>query len=1145
VNGPTLDDTRPRRAADNPQARASDPASSAWVTASAGSGKTHVLVQRILRLLLDGAAPSRILCLTFTRTAAANMAGRVFRELARWTALDDDALAETIIAAGAPAPDPARLAFARRLFARAIETPGGLKIETIHSFCGRLLRMFPFEANVPAGFRVADERESRQLILEARAEALASVGPHGRAVAALGLLAREIGRERLEGLIGKALAWRAMISEAIVYWGDVETYEEALARRLGLAPTDSVASIEQVILAGLGDSQRRSRIAAQLDEGSANDRRLASSLRAVDGAATSTSAVENYLSVFFTEDNVRQTLVTKGLAKRRPNLDSTLRAEQDRLVGLREKLYAARTVARSAALIDIAVRTLGAYKRLKTARGLLDFDDLIERTTGLLTRADAAWVLFKLDSGIDHILVDEAQDTSREQWEILEKLAEEFTAGKGARDRLRTFFAVGDDKQSIFSFQGAAPEMFAAMRTLLQRRHRAADMPFAVAPLTLSYRSARTILDCVDAVFAKEAAWRGLTADDEPPLPHSAFRDKLPGRVEVWPLIAGEGEPSPSDWRLPLDTPSSRDPPVVLALRIAAAIAGWLKADSPERVHGRGHSSPRPIRPGDVLILVRSRNAFFEAMIRALKNAGVKTFGADRLALKNHIAAMDLAAAGAAALCVDDDLSLAVTLKSPLFGFDDEDLIRLAPGRKGALAEALAARPEEKYRDAWRRLEAWSQRARTHSPYDFYARLLGEEGGRRAMLGRLGPEAGDAIDEFLSQALSFERRRAPSLAAFLHEIEETDVTVRRDMEESADSVRVMTVHAAKGLEAPVVFLPDTCGGPDGGPAETPLFALAASSPNEPAFLAWSPRGAEDAAAVAEAREARRRAMRGEHRRLLYVAMTRASERLVVAGYHGIRAKTPGCWYEMIEQGLVGLVRAAPAPWGAAETIWRMGEDLKTTAGTLQGVNAGEPPAPAWFEKAAPRPPQSAILTAASASSLARADDGRRALRLEAGQLSHALLQYLPDLPRSRRSEAGQRFLDRRSVLVEPTEQATILDRALAILEMPALADLFGPGSRAEVPIVSEFSRPGEPVALFSGRIDRLAILSDCLAIADFKSGQPQVLPPPEYIAQLALYREALKPLYPDRPVRAYLVWLDGPKAIEIEPAALDEALTHR
>jgi ATP-dependent helicase/nuclease subunit A len=1116
------------------QARASDPASSAWVIANAGSGKTHVLVQRVLRLLLDGAPPSRILCLTFTRNAAANMASRVFGDLAGWTSVDDDALAKAITHAGGSAPNAARLSLARRLFARAIETPGGLKIETIHGFCGRLLRMFPFEANVAAGFRVLEERESRQLLDEARAWALAGVGREAPASASLSLLAREIGRENLEGLIGQALGRRAAIRESINYWGGVGAYGEALARTLGLAQGEDVEWIERAILSGLGGSAERSVIAQQLDQGGANDRRLAASLRAVETAASRTRAVERYLSVFFTDEN-----------KPRIRLDRSMRAEQARLVGLLEKLNAARTLARSLALIDVAVRTLDAYERLKTTRGLLDFDDLIERTTALLTRADAAWVLYKLDSGIDHILVDEAQDTSTEQWKILETLAEEFTAGKGARDQGRTFFAVGDDKQSIFSFQGAAPEMFAEMRRRLQKRHDEAGMRFVLAPLTLSYRSAKTILEGVDAVFAKENAWRGLTADDERPPPHGAFRDKLPGVIELWPLIAGVSEPSPADWRLPLDSPTSQDPPVILARRIAMTIAQWLKPDSPERIHGRNVSAARPIRPGDVLILVRSRGALFEAMIRALKDAGVKTFGADRLTLADHIAVMDLMAAGSAALSVDDDLSLAAALKSPLFGFDDDDLIALAPGRSGSLAQALAARSEEKYRAVWRRLEIWRERARSHTPFDFYARLLGQEGARRAMLSRLGPEAGDAIDEFLSQALSFERRRAPSLLAFLAEIQAADVSIKRDMEEGADSVRVMTVHAAKGLEAPVVFLPDTCGGPDGGRNEEPLFALQGTLPNEPEALVWSPRRAEDAAVVAQAREARRRASRGEHRRLLYVAFTRASERLIVAGFHGVRGKAEDCWYDMIETGLRNLVVAAPAPWSSQQTILRMGRGAATAAGAPPGEVKVEPLAPHWLAASAPRGRPEAILTAAPISPGFTAGDSRRAARLETGRLAHALLQYLPDLPPSRRREAGQRFLDRRSVVIEPGERQAILNRTLAILQMPSLAHLFGPGSRGEAAISAEFARLGAPPALLSGRIDRLAVHPDHVAIADFKSSASRAVPPADYIAQLALYRAAVQPLYPDRPVRAYLVWLEEPRAIEIDPAVLDAALRER
>jgi ATP-dependent helicase/nuclease subunit A len=1147
MNAPSRNEATARRGASSAQARASDPKCSAWVTANAGSGKTHVLVQRVLRLLLDGAPPSRILSLTFTKSAAANMASRVFKTLALWTSIDDEALKKAIMDAGAPAPDFSRLALARRLFARTIESPGGLKIETIHGFCGRLLRMFPFEANVAAGFRVVEERESRQLFDEARMRALVSLARDGAAAAALRTLASEAGGDGLDALLGQALGLRATINEAIDLCGGVAEYGEALRARLGLAPGEDVGAIEASILAGLGDRDARLRIATQLDEGSVTDQERAARLRDAMQASERAKAIEIYLSIFFTQEGKPRgaRVITKGLAKKYPFLEDQLRGEEGRLIGLREKLNAARAVARSVALVSVAERILAAYAQIKAERGLLDFDDLIERATALLARADAAWVLYKLDSGIDHILVDEAQDTSRDQWDILAKLAAEFTAGKGAQEYPRTFFAVGDDKQSIFSFQGAAPEMFAEMRRRLHKAHGDANMAFDPVALTLSYRSAKTVLDAVDSVFAVENAWRGLTADDEAPPPHVAFRNYLPGLVEVWPPIAGEEEPLDSDWRLPLDASGGNEPPVLLARRIAGVIADWLQPSSRERVHDL--AAPRPIRPGDILILVRTRNAFFEAMIRALKDANIKTLGADRLLLADHIAVMDLVAAGKAALSADDDLASAAALKSPLFGFDDDDLIALAPRRKGSLADALAAHRCEKYQAAAQRLTAWRERARALSPFDFYARLLGEDGGKRLMLARLGPEAGDAIEEFVSQSLSFEQRRAPSLVGFLAEFEGADVSIKRDMEESGEAVRVMTVHAAKGLEAPIVFLPDTCSGP-GGRDEAGLLEISGADEREPPFVVWSSRKATDPEAIAGARDEKRESARGEHRRLLYVAMTRAAERLIIAGYHGVRGAAEDCWRDMILAGLGGSLIEAPAPWSAWETIWRLGEGARSDGPAASHQSKMEPPAPLWLaERVGAEPAPLSVSGTPSRSALAGPRKAQNSGRLEAGRLAHALLQYLPNLANHRRREAGRRYLASRSVAVDEEEQEAILARALAVLDDPNLAGLFGPDSRAEVTIAAAFPREGASPTPFVGRIDRLAILADQIVLADFKSGAPRygLETPSDYLAQLAVYRGAVLPLYPGRPVRAFVVWLEAPAAVEIPPEALDAALAAR
>jgi ATP-dependent helicase/nuclease subunit A len=522
-----------------------------------------------------------------------------------------------------------------------------------------------------------------------------------------------------------------------------------------------------------------------------------------------------------------------------------------------------------------------------------------------------------------------------------------------------------------------------------------------------------------------------------------------------------------------------------------------------------------------VLILVRARGAFFEAMIRALKETDVKTLGADRLLLAEHIAVMDLVAAGKAALSEDDDLALAAALKSPLFGFDDDDLIALAPQRKGSLAGALAAHEGEKYRAAARQLALWRERARALTPYDFYARLLGEEGGKRAMLGRLGPEAGDAIEEFLSLALAFAQRSPPSLIAFLAEVEAADVSIKRDMEESGDAVRVMTVHAAKGLEAAIVFLPDTCSAP-GGREDGVLFIVPAEQAFAPPFIVWSPRKAEDPAAVAEARDERREATRGEHRRLLYVAMTRAAERLIIAGHHGVKGPAEDCWHAMALAGLGDALSEAPAPWGGEETILRLGEGASEQAAPAVPTQATEAPPPAWLTAPASETAPPTAISAAPASLQRVRGKPDAESRLEAGRLSHALLQYLPDIAPSQRREAGRRYLMRRGASFGEAEREAILDKTLAILDDPDLADLFGPASRGEVPIAAEFSRDSGPPASFVGRIDRLAMLADQVVIADFKNGalRPGAAIPGLCRAIGALPRRA--PAAPSRPAGARL-----------------------
>ena len=1068
------------------------------------------------------------------------MADRVFSKLALWTSLGDSALAKAIVESGAAAPGPRDLVFARQLFARTIETPGGLKIQTLHAFAERLLRLFPFEANVPAHFKVLDERESKRLLIEARDAALAELSASSESAGALDLVARKSGAARFDELLMEALS-RAEIFGA---HDDALAYAAALRAPLGLTPDATVASVEAEMLGGDVGRMRREQWAQALEAGTKQDRKIANNLRAANQDGVSQVRVQALLDALFQKDGEGGPhggedgqLTTKNLREKSPWLEDDLRREQGRLLPLRQRRRAALTLERSAALFVVVRSILAAFARMKAERGALDFNDQIVRALTLVTRSSAAWVLHKLDYGLDHLLLDEAQDASLPQWGILATLSAEFFAGAGARAKTRTVFAVGDEKQSIFAFQGAAPQMFAEMKRAFAERHRHAERPFADVPLTFSFRSSQTILDAVDMTFRTEIAWRGVAAAGEPPPKHDAIRRDLKGVVELWPPIAPSPAPDPEDWSMPLDPPSQDDPPVVLAKRIAEVIKGWLKAASPERVVDPESGEIRRVRESDVMILVRSRNAFFEAMIRALKAADVKAAGADRLKLKDHIAVMDLIAVGRAALLPDDDLTLASALKSPLMGFDDDALMKIAARRSGSLIEALAAADEDVAVEAARRLVDWQARAKALSPFAFYALLLGQDGGRRALIGRLGPEAADPIDEFLTLALAHEQQEAPSLHSFLAQVESADVEIKRDMEVETEGVRVLTVHASKGLEVPIVFLPNSCGGPDSR-HEPKLMRLSPRRPDDPPVLAWARKSAEDADAVAAARVEARDAQAGEHRRLLYVAMTRAAQRLIVAGHETSKRRPSDCWYDLVHAGLADALVEAPAPFRGGGAILRFGgglraEDVGQTA-PARALNS----LPAWLIAEAALEAAAPPLNPSRALAAGRGDR-ERALE---GRLAHALLERLPSLPEQRRPGAAAAYLDAWGGALPESARLAIASKVLAAIGAPELSPIFGPGSRSELALAGFLPRPGRPDLAYSGRLDRLAATQQGVLIVDFKLGEKPARPAAAHVAQLALYRAALQPLYGGATIRAGLVYLDGPTLMQIGVEDLDAAL---
>jgi len=1140
------------------QTRASDPAVSAWVSANAGSGKTHVLAQRVIRLLLDGVDPARILCITFTKAAAATMANRVFDTLAQWATLDDAKLSAAIEAAGSGKADAARRARARRLFATALETPGGLKVQTIHAFCTRLLHQFPFEANVAARFTVLDGTAESQLldklVLDVLTEgAEAPDSPVGQALACAITYAADL---TFKEVIRETIADRHTVQAWIDAAGNLDGVIAQLTATLGVVAGDTVEGIDAEILDGsLIPESEWPAIAATLAEGTANDQEQADRFR--DIARASGSERRNlYLAIFCTGKlEPRRSIVTKGIRDDHPTLSQQLIAERDRICELLDRRRAVVTRDRTAALITITDAVLRRYRAEKDRRGLLDYADLIDKTLALFESVTATWVLYKLDLGIDHMLVDEAQDTSPQQWKIVETLAGEFAAGAGARYPVkRTLFAVGDHKQSIFSFQGAAPLMFAEMRRSFGGRFRDAGLGWEEIDFHTSFRSGVSVLGAVDDVFRQPEAYSGFSADPVETV-HRALPDAAPGVVEIWPLIEAEKTEPVEGWDAPFDEPSARSPQVQLARRIAATVKVWCR---------------QGWRPGEVLILVRQRGPLFEAVIRALKGAGIAVAGADRLILTEHIAVMDLMVLADALLLPQDDLALATVLRSPLFGVTEEQLFALAWDRRSSLRAAL--RGDAAFAEASARLDRWAGLARRDTPFAFYARLLGPEGGRKRYLGRLGPEANDALDEFLNLALGYESRETPSLQGFIAWLRAAQAEVKRDMEITRDEVRVMTVHGAKGLEAPIVILADTTTRPT-GPRDPRLLAVPPDGavPGVPDMLVWAQRQADDVPPVRAARNIAREAAEDEYRRLLYVAMTRAAEKLVVCGTEGLTARPKGCWYNLIHAALWDAACEEPAADGGepvrryrkgaseveiaaqngaakpaqegritAPYIAQQGFDLVDKLPEFLGRDAPVPVAipglaPSHVHNGSPALGRGRLGAGESAQSLQQS--------LERGRLIHRLLQALSEIPPDRRKMAAERYLARHGESFSNEEQTAMIAQVLAVLDAAHFAPLFAPGSRGEVSIVGRVGGADGAPRIVNGQVDRLAVTADEVLIADFKTDRPVPrIIPPGYATQLALYRAVLTALYPGRVVRAALLWTEGPELVELSSEELDRAL---
>ena len=1095
---------------------AARPDASTWLSANAGSGKTKVLTDRVARLLMNRVEPQHILCLTYTKAAATEMQNRLFKRLGTWAMLPDAALRQDLAQLGEGEElDASRLALARQLFARAIETPGGLRIQTIHSFCASLLRRYPLESGVTPAFVEMDDRTARQLrdeIVQDMADRLAP--------AEVAALAHHYSAEDFDGILREICSFSDDFAAPLTE-GDSRAH-------FGLAADDTEARLLGDVFLG-DEADVLPALLQVLASGSSADLKAAAKLSAGMPFAPTLDCLGVLDSVFLTQSGANPYSAKIGSFPTKASR-SALSDRMDRIEALMARVASARdrrvglAAARKAmALHGFAHRFLELYDARKAARGLLDFDDLIRKAARLLNDPSlAAWVLFRLDGGIDHILVDEAQDTSPAQWAVIERLAAEYTAGDGASDKTRTLFVVGDKKQSIYSFQGADLSAFDAKRLDFRARFEGIGQPMQDRTLDYSFRSSPAVLDVVDATFAP-----GFVDALGAPPRHLAFMDRLPGRVDLWPLIPKAEKTKDEDGWSPVDLISDSHHTVELARQIASEIRAMIDTgvQVPDKA-GVFHSA----HEGDFLILVRRRGPLFSQIIRACKQEGLAIAGADRLKLGEEIAVKDLLALLAFLVTPEDSLSLAAALRSPLFGWSEDRLYRLAQGRAGHLWAALR---DSGFDQTLQILNDLRSQADFLRPYEILDRILTRHDGRMRLLTRLGLEAEDGIDELLTQALVYEQTDVPSLTGFLIWLEHDDVEVKRQQEGEGHRIRVMTVHGAKGLEAPIVILPDTADYT--APARNEVYRL------ESGFPVWKTAAAESPEAISLARAEAMAKAQAESLRLLYVALTRARCWLIIAGAGDARTETKDgpkpreswSWYRQVEAGLKTL-GAGPGPSGRVRhQVGDWPPPGISTRPELPVVHL-----PDWV--LTPPPDAARPVPFVSPSDLGGAkalpgegDDPETATAR--GSVLHALLEHLPACDPQLWPDLA------RALVPEPFSAEALLSEASGVLSSPALAPLFGADSLAEVSVTATWQD-----RRLVGTIDRLILGPDRVLAVDFKSNR--VVPgsvdqvPEGVLRQMGAYAHALGQIYPGKQIETAILWTCDATLMPLDPDIVTAAL---
>jgi ATP-dependent helicase/nuclease subunit A len=1121
-----------------------NPSQSAWVMAHAGSGKTYALVKRVIALLLSNATPQSIWCLTYTNNAATEMQERLHSKLDELACLEDaslkQALAEYLGDANAGVSDAHCQKI--RAIAADIMLPGqGIICTTMHGLCQKLLRIFALESGMLPDFTLLDAETQRSLLYQA----IDAVFAHGLQVQkgalfeALDHVASIAKYDTVKSRLKKILSRRDLLSQALLQAGSVENLHQAVFdvchAENGANTDDILAEIQAQTL-----PQMRA-IYEALGEGKTQDKTKARAIKIwLDTPCDPdhlTKAWQRYLTVFYdSKSKLREKLFNKGTLVEDGALAQAFAREQMRVADALEKLSAQALAQDSSAMLSLAITALDHYHALKAKPGMLDFDDLLLSMLQLVENpVTLGHVMRKLDYRLEHILLDEAQDTSPVQWRILSHLIEEICHTAPRKSTVpRSLFVVGDVKQSIYSFQGAAPQMMQAKHAAFSALYQGHEMAFQTASLNVARRNVPLILQLVDKVANNMSVQPGLLEEG---ITHVPWRKNAPGMIALHPLCESEKINVPGGFHMPTAYHLGGRAQNKLAQNIAQMITDWLKNNRRYLANGQ------EVCASDIMIIVRNRGHLVPAIIRALEAANIPVAAIDRLVLSQHIMVLDILALIAWIYQPDDDVSLAQVLRSPMFSLSEEALFALANNRDGSLFDALCE--SEKHQSICLLLADF-QAQKDQPIYAWLSHLFYTHELVKPYLERLGNALQEVVDALMEYAANLHGKAESHLLHFMRHMRQAEQVIKHE-ETTPDAVRILTVHGAKGLEAPIVILADTTSMPqmhkeeiyytDYGDETLPLCAMQEIS--------------KQARLLKTTKEAKQKSLMHEYYRGLYVAITRARDELYIFGLKP-KSASGDSWYEVIKTAMNTMDDAQEDASGILSITQK-------PASLHAEITAHQPSPldgdlPDWLHaRIAPEavritltpshvgalfdldvsPADYAVFSAQKLQSNAR----------DYGNALHAVLQWVDcNTPNQQLQKA---------LILQALPEADIKLAMQCIAQLwndVEIANLWQKPAQKEQPIYAQLAFNGVCYDV-TGVVDRLIILPDTVMILDYKTAlniPKSDAIPVQYLAQMALYKAVLKEIYPQKNIRTALLWTHVARLDWVDEAiqkiSLDEAI---